>query len=75
MGTPKRGGFQLGHLIGILYRADREASRTVASWGPETQDDFFDKLGRAYAAALDRAMRYGAAREQARTGTNKEART
>lgn len=61
-----RGGFTEEHLRGMLRKYRPDAYETVSGWPPETQTDFYDRLGRAYAAALERALRYGAANKEAR---------
>ncbi len=56
-----RGGFTEGHLRRMLRKYRPAAYDEVCGWAPETQRDFYDRLGRAYAAALERALRYGKA--------------
>ena len=55
-------------LEGMLARSDPERYLMVESWPEEIRADFYDRLGRAYWAALERGIMYGTDEErQART--------
>lgn len=65
----ERGGFTEEHLKRMLRKYRPAAYDEVCGWAPERQRDFYDRLGRAYAAALERALRYGKASEAANKTT------
>lgn len=67
--TMERGGFTEEHLKRMLRKYRPAAYDEVCGWAPERQRDFYDRLGRAYAAALERALRYGKASEAANKTT------
>lgn len=55
-------------LEDMLARSDPERYLMVESWPEEIRADFYDRLGRACWAAVERGIMYGTAEErQART--------
>lgn len=64
----EQGGFDRQLLKDMVRAYDPLTYQIVQNLSDEVQADFYDRLGRAYGAALDRAVLYGTEQErQART--------